>query len=166
MQYKTIHSLCTLPLVVYIVLVDLNPRYMDYIYNINVVLSIVLVLACLTLENRLFIKLMPAEKGSRPFNFKTEKIIYISTVILTLSIFMICITYAGDFYNIAHTDGAAPVEAQTTFKLLFFCKLIETSVHIIFYILDEYQSFYSTDPSTPCSPDQVTATYTTPRHCI
>lgn len=45
-----------MPIILYIVLVDLNPRYMDFMYNINVILGIVLTLSLLTLENRLYIK--------------------------------------------------------------------------------------------------------------
>jgi hypothetical protein len=37
MQYHTIRVLCTFPVIVYVVLIDLNPQYMDFMYNVNAI---------------------------------------------------------------------------------------------------------------------------------
>jgi hypothetical protein len=101
--------------------------------------AVVLTLCQLMIENRLFIKTKKNGTEHVAF-FKTEKMVYILAVIVSLVAYMISMGNAASFYDIAHTPGAAPEEAQLTYKLLFFIKLIETAMNLIFFFLDEVQT--------------------------
>ncbi len=101
--------------------------------------AVVLTLCQLMIENRLFIKTKKNGTEHVAF-FKTEKMVYMLAIIVSLVAYMISMGNAASFYDIAHMPGAAPEEAQLTYKLLFFIKLIETTVNLIFFLLDEVQT--------------------------
>eukprot|EP00961_Rhodomonas_salina_P019731 265635-Rhodomonas_salina.1 len=141
MQYHLIKVFCTFPIVLYVTLVDLNPYYMDFIYMVNVILCVILTLCFITLENRLFIKIAKSGRNSRAYSFQSEKVVYILNTALVAITFFVCMGYAGNFYKLAHTDGAAPTEVQLSFKMIFFIKLVETVINVVFYVLDEVQTY-------------------------
>jgi hypothetical protein len=102
--------------------------------------AVILTLCHLIIENRLYIKIKSDKLGEAVF-FKTEKVVYIIAIIMALTAYMISMVNAASFWDIAHTSGAAPAEAQLTYKLLFFLKLIEIVVNLLFFIMDEFQSY-------------------------
>ncbi len=93
------------------------------------------------IENRLYIKKKKDGSDHRAFFFRTEKVVYIVAIMVALASYMISMGNAASFYDIAHKPGAAPIEAQITYKLLFFIKLTESVINLIFFMLDEIQSY-------------------------
>eukprot|EP00961_Rhodomonas_salina_P250775 3390050-Rhodomonas_salina.4 len=155
MTFYLTRVLCTMPLLLYIVLMDLNANYPDYIYNVAVFTGIAMTLVMILLEEKMFrakedltevdVNARGYEQWGRvmkvqTYNFKSEKIVYILAVVAMLITFLITIAMAGDFYEIAHTQYAAPSESQVAYSLFFFIKLIEITTSVGFYAVDEIQT--------------------------
>eukprot|EP00961_Rhodomonas_salina_P303325 3941193-Rhodomonas_salina.2 len=146
--------LCTTPMLLYVVLIELNPSYGDFLYNVVIWVSVVMFVTMLLLEEKMFRMkrdVMNAQQdygltsvlSVNTYNYKSEKMAYIVVVLFTFATYIVSVSVAGDFYAIAGEEYAASSDARLAYHFLFWIKLVEITFSLIMYTIDEVQTYFT-----------------------
>lgn len=137
MQYLLTKQLCTIPLLTYVVVIDMNNNVTDFLVIAIVLLGLILFLGMILLEQRMIV----ADKNANSYNFKTEKLAYLLIVFIASLTFFYILAFCGDFWKYAHSAHASNASASAMFKLFFSILLAESTICLFVYAIDEVQTF-------------------------
>eukprot|EP00961_Rhodomonas_salina_P213609 2884638-Rhodomonas_salina.2 len=140
MEFHWVKNICTFPLVVYIVTIDLNNNYADFLYMLLLILAFLLPFMGLLLETKMLVD--KSVESRLPYNFKSEKLAYLLAMLFIAILFFFNFTYGGDFWENVGNTHIDKQHARNAYYTVFVLKMMEIGASAFIYAIDEVQTFY------------------------
>jgi hypothetical protein len=135
MEFHTMKSMCTFPLMVYIITFKMYAGYIDFYYTSILFTAFLVSYSSFLVESKLLVPYVIR------YNFKFEKIVYSLTFIMLLVTFMYLYTAGADMFNMYAEKTASSDDARTLYITLFSFKVFEFGCNLLVYLMDDFYTY-------------------------